>query len=165
MATESQSHRARRLTQRSQRSQSISERFDRPPSNRLCVSVSLWQSFRSSSAISAISALIVVSVFSAGCRRDMHDQPKYIPLRQSTFFGDERSARPLVPGTVARGHLHEDTLVETGKAGDGDGMVVRRGFRRPPSYHDERLRMAPAGHFVDVMTNGFGAMADYRQQV
>jgi hypothetical protein len=44
-------------------------------------------------------------------------------------------------------------------------MVVRRGFRRPPSYHDDRLRNAPVGHFVDVMTNGFGAMLDYRQQV
>ncbi|MFO0579591.1 MAG: cytochrome c [Polyangia bacterium] len=42
--------------------------------------------------------------------------------------------------------------------GDGDGMVVRRGFRRPPSLHDERLRLAPLGHFFDVMTNGFAVM-------
>jgi mono/diheme cytochrome c family protein len=52
-----------------------------------------------------------------------------------------------------------------GRTGAGDGMVVRRGFRRPPSYHDDRLRSAPVGHFVDVMTNGFGAMLDYRQQI
>jgi hypothetical protein len=144
--------------------------------------------------------VIVVALVASGCRRDMQDQPKYVPLRQSTFFGDDRSARPLVPGTVARGHLHDDTLLETGKIGKddatvfpfkvdqrvlergherydiycspchgrtgyGDGMVVERGFRHPPSYHDERLRTAPVGHFVDVMTNGFGAMADYRQQV
>ena len=44
-------------------------------------------------------------------------------------------------------------------------MIVQRGFRRPPSLHDERLRNAPAGHFFDVMTNGFGAMPSYRIQI
>ena len=44
-------------------------------------------------------------------------------------------------------------------------MVVRRGYRRPPSYHDDRLRDAPVGHFFDVMTNGFGAMPDYAAQI
>ena len=44
-------------------------------------------------------------------------------------------------------------------------MVVRRGYRRPPSYHDDRLRNAPVGHFFDVMTNGFGAMPDYAAQI
>ena len=44
-------------------------------------------------------------------------------------------------------------------------MVVRRGYRQPPSLHQDRLRQAPPGHFVDVMTNGFGAMPDYRSQV
>ncbi len=130
----------------------------------------------------------------------MHDQPKYIPLRQSGFFGDARSARPFVAGTVARRHLREDSLLYTGKVngadatvfpfpvdekvmsrgrerfdiycspchgrtGLGDGMVVRRGYRRPPSYLDERLRNAPVGHFFDVMTNGFGAMPDYAEQI
>src|SRR5271163_1300938 len=42
--------------------------------------------------------------------------------------------------------------------GDGNGMIVQRGFRAPPSYHTERLRKAPLGYFFDVMTNGFGAM-------
>jgi mono/diheme cytochrome c family protein len=51
------------------------------------------------------------------------------------------------------------------RTGDGDGMIVRRGYRRPPSFHDERLRSAPPGHFVDVVTNGFGAMPDYAAQV
>ena len=130
----------------------------------------------------------------------MHDQPKYIPLRQSAFFNDARSARPVVEGTVARGQLHEDELLYTGKlkgedatmfpmrvdaavmargqqrfniycapchgrTGQGDGMVVRRGYRRPPSMHQDRLRAAPAGHFFDVMTNGFGAMPDYAAQI
>jgi mono/diheme cytochrome c family protein len=49
--------------------------------------------------------------------------------------------------------------------GEGDGMIVQRGFRKPPSYHIERLQNAPAGHFFDVMTNGFGAMPSYRVQV
>jgi mono/diheme cytochrome c family protein len=51
----------------------------------------------------------------AGCRQDMHDQPKYIPLRESEFFGDMRSARPLPVGVVARDHLNEDTYLYTGK--------------------------------------------------
>ena len=52
-----------------------------------------------------------------------------------------------------------------GRTGHGDGMVVRRGYRRPPSYHDDRLRNAPVGHFFDVITNGFGAMPDYAAQI
>ena len=52
-----------------------------------------------------------------------------------------------------------------GQTGMGDGMVVRRGYRRPPSFADERLRQAPVGHFFDVMTNGFGAMPDYAAQI
>jgi mono/diheme cytochrome c family protein len=49
----------------------------------------------------------------------MHDQPKYRPLRQSELFGDKRSARPLVEGTVARGTLREDAAFYTGKTKDG----------------------------------------------
>jgi mono/diheme cytochrome c family protein len=52
-----------------------------------------------------------------------------------------------------------------GMTGYGDGMIVRRGFRRPPSYHDPRLRDAPVGHFFDVITNGWGAMPDYSSQI
>jgi hypothetical protein len=144
--------------------------------------------------------LCALGIAAAGCRQDMHDQPKYIPLRESTFFNDGRSARPLVAGTVARGQLHEDALLYTGKVdgadtvmfpfpidegvmargqerfniycspchgrtGAGDGMIVRRGYRRPPSYHDDRLRNAPIGHFFDVITNGFGAMPDHSAQI
>jgi mono/diheme cytochrome c family protein len=57
----------------------------------------------------------VAVVFAAGCRQDMHDQPKYRPLRGSAFFADHRSARPLVPGTVARGMLRDESPVYTGK--------------------------------------------------
>jgi mono/diheme cytochrome c family protein len=52
-----------------------------------------------------------------------------------------------------------------GRIGNGLGMIVRRGFKQPPSYHIDRLRNAPVGHFFDVMTNGYGAMLNYAQQV
>ena len=73
------------------------------------------------SAIAAIfgeltrSWLVVCALFLFGCRLDMHLQPKYKPLDPSTFFGDGRSARPEVPGTVAHGHLRTDELLYTGK--------------------------------------------------
>lgn len=44
-------------------------------------------------------------------------------------------------------------------------MIVQRGYRRPPSYHIDRLRTAPLGHFFEVITNGFGAMPDYSAQI
>ncbi len=187
-----------------------------------------------------------LAFLSAGCRQDMHDQPKYRPLATSTFFEDGRSARPLVAGTVPRGLLKEDSLLYTGKAagqraqssgllqlptppqpvppagsagqaqagggqtqqcqaqqsqaqqgqsdifpfqikkedldrgeqqfnvfcsvchdrlGTGNGMIVQRGFRRPPSYHIQRLREAKVSYFFDVITNGFGAMPDYSAQI
>jgi cytochrome c1 len=52
-----------------------------------------------------------------------------------------------------------------GQTGMGNGMVVQRGFRPPPSFHTDQIRKKPVGHYFDVMTNGFGAMPDYRAQV
>jgi mono/diheme cytochrome c family protein len=51
------------------------------------------------------------------------------------------------------------------RTGDGNGMIVQRGYRQPPTFHSDRLRGAPIGHFFDVMTNGFGAMPSYALQV
>ncbi len=139
-------------------------------------------------------------LFIAGCRQDMHNQPKYRPLRESAFFRDASSARPIIEGTVARGTLQEDEALFTGKlagatvkelpfaieakdldrgqerfniyctpchskTGDGRGMVVQRGYRQPPSFHIDRLRIADAGYVFDVITNGFGAMPDYKAQI
>ena len=139
-------------------------------------------------------------VVAAGCRQKMADQPRYEPLVGSTFFSDDRAARPFVEGTVARGQLRDDEhlyrgrqrgkLVDTfpfpvtravlargqerfnifcspchDRVGMGQGMVVRRGYRAPPSMHIDRLRQMPAGHFFDVMTSGFGVMPDYAQQI
>lgn len=52
-----------------------------------------------------------------------------------------------------------------GRTGDSDGMIVRRGFRKPPSFHSDRLRQAAAGHFFDVISNGFGAMVSYSSRI
>lgn len=144
--------------------------------------------------------MVVALLALAGCRQDMHDQPRFKPLAKSDFYGDLRSARTPVEDTVARGQLREDTYFYTGKIGnnpgdympfavnpqilargqerfniycapchsrlgDGNGMIVQRGLKHPPSFHDERLRKAPLGYFFDVMTNGFGAMPDYSAQV
>ncbi len=130
----------------------------------------------------------------------MADQPRYKPLARSEFFGDDRSARPAIEGTVARGALQTDELFYTGKIGGkeadvfpypvdeatfrrgrerfniycspchdrtgrGEGLVVRRGYRPPPSFHIDRLRQAPPGHFFNVMTHGLGAMPDYAEQI
>ena len=169
---------------------------------RLSALATTWNAKRAKAAQQVFLACLAgfALIVGAGCRQDMHDQPKYIPMRESTFFTDVRSARPLVEGTVARGHLRDDGLLYTGKlngadaaifpfrvdatvmargrdrfdifcapchgrTGQGDGMVVLRGYRRPPSLHQDRLRDAPAGHFFDVITNGFGAMPDYAAQV
>lgn len=56
-------------------------------------------------------------------------------------------------------------IVCHGPVGNGDGMVVRRGFPKPPTYHDDRLRNAPVGHFFDVMTNGWARMPSYAYQI
>lgn len=139
-------------------------------------------------------------VLMTGCRQDMHDQPKFKPLRANSFFADGRSARPLVAGTVARGTLQEDDHLFTGRVnnefvttfpfpvteqvirrgqerfnifcapchgqlGDGEGAIVQRGMKKPPSYHIDRLRESPPGYFFNVITNGFGAMFDYADRI
>jgi hypothetical protein len=135
-----------------------------------------------------------------GIDHGMERQPKNNPLTESHFFPDKRSARPLVPGTIPRGHLKDDPLLYTGKVngkpseiypfpitkailergrerydiycsvchdrvGTGRGMIVRRGFQQPPSFHSERLRKAAPGHYFDVITNGYGAMYPYNDRV
>jgi mono/diheme cytochrome c family protein len=151
-----------------------------------------------------------------GCRQDMHNQPKFIPLRSSEFYSDRRSARYPLPGTIPQlddknvdhEQLDPGSYYLTGKhgnaygnelpaqlgdptsakdraqllargqqryniyctpchsmVGDGDGMIVQRGYKRPPSFHVQRLRNAPLGWFYDVISNGFGGMPDYAAQV
>jgi mono/diheme cytochrome c family protein len=149
----------------------------------------------------------------AGCRQDMQNQPKFIPLRSNDFFPDQRSGRNPIQGTVPRldnatldaeqldpnsyflsgrhGVVYGNELpistkdpaalravLERGqqryniycvpchsRVGDGNGMIVQRGFKHPPSFHDPRLRNAPLGYFYEVISNGFGAMPDYAAQI
>ena len=52
-----------------------------------------------------------------------------------------------------------------GRLGDGEGMVVQRGFKHPPTYHQDRLRNQPAGYIFDIITNGYGSMISYAARV
>ncbi len=150
-------------------------------------------------------------LLSGGCkplfdiRKAMYDQEKYEPLEATDFFGDRRSARPLIEGTVAQGQLKlDDHLylgieeVEPGEftqaksypfeitaddlargkerfeiycsvchglSGNGNGMVVRRGYKWAPSFHSEKLRGMPPGYFFGVISNGYGDMQSYAHQV
>jgi mono/diheme cytochrome c family protein len=74
---------------------------------------------------------------------------------------------PVTAAVMARGQERFNVFCSPchGRTGAGNGMIVQRGFRPPPSYGEQRLREAPAGYFFDVMTNGFGAMQDYAAQV
>src|SRR5271156_5253397 len=135
----------------------------------------------------------------SGCdhtlRQDMANQPRQNPLSPAPFFQDDRSERPAIENTVARGSLEQDALLVPkesnafplplteellvrgqdrynifcspcpGLQGDGMGMVTLRGMKHPPSYHQERLRQAPNGYLYDVATNGFGAMYGYSAQI
>jgi mono/diheme cytochrome c family protein len=144
--------------------------------------------------------LAILVIVLGACQQKMADQPRYKPLQKSALFDDQRASRPLVEGTVARGHLDDDEQLYSGKLGGalattfpfsidgralqrgrerydifcspchdrlgmGQGMIGRRGYRPPPSFHIERLRAAPPGHFFDVMSHGFGAMPDYAAQI
>src|SRR6202451_1623682 len=87
----------------------------------------------------SITPVLILLALTTACRLDMQVQPRENPLSRSDFFADQRSARPLVEGTVARGQLHADTYFYTGKVGGtpGDAMpfpatkeVMERGRER-----------------------------------
>lgn len=88
---------------------------------------------------------------------------------QSAVYPDdvETFPIPITMDTVNRGQERYQIFCAAchGMTGIGDGLVVRRGFRKPPSFHEERLRQAPVGHFFDVSTNGWGAMPSYAAQI
>jgi len=148
----------------------------------------------------AAASAVALVLCCAGCHRDMRDQPRYEALEASSFFSNGMASRPLVEGTIARGHLNEDEVFYTGKEGDqlvlevpleinrellergeqrfniycsvchdrtgtGDGMIVQRGFRRPPSLHEPRLRSVADGYIFDVIGRGFGVMPSYGSQI
>jgi mono/diheme cytochrome c family protein len=140
-------------------------------------------------------ALLCILAAGCQIQQDMAHQPKNRPLSPSAFFEDGRSERPPVENTVARGSIANDELFVPkesnafplqltpelmargqerykifctpchGLQGDGNGMIVTRGMKHPPSYHDARLRQVPNGYLFDVVTNGFGAMQGYSAQI
>ncbi len=156
---------------------------------------------RGQARTAALTAMLLAALLeTAGCRQDMHDQPKYEPLEYSSFFDDGRASRPIPAGTVARGQLLADSHYAAGKVdgafvttfpravdramlergrerydiycspchdrtGSGDGMIVQRGYQRPPSLHEARLRSAPVGQLFAAISEGFGVMPSYATQI
>jgi hypothetical protein len=96
-------------------------------------------------------------------------------LREPTPFntgksGDEYVSElpvPLTAELLARGREEFRVFCSPchGRTGRGDGVIVQRGFKRPISYHVDRLRHSPVGYFFDVITNGYGAMLNYASQI
>ena len=74
---------------------------------------------------------------------------------------------PITSEVVARGRERYEIFCSVchGMTGNGDGMIVRRGFRRAASFHTDALRQAPVGHYFDAITNGWGAMPSYAPQI
>ncbi len=119
----------------------------------------------------------------------MTRQNRYGTYTPAALFPDGTEAQALPAGVVAQGDLArteqaanppkvDAQLLARGRqrydiycspchglSGDGDGMIVRRGFPAPPSYHSPRLRAAPAQHFFDVISNGYGVMYSYGARV
>jgi len=136
-------------------------------------------------------ALVVVAIALtlAGCDLSMTQQRKLKTYASTTIWPDGTSARPLPLDTVAQGDVAlaaetaapppaSEALLARGRerfdiycapchglAGDGDGIIVAHGFPAPPSYHIDRLVAAPAQHFFDVITKGYGVMYSYAARV
>jgi mono/diheme cytochrome c family protein len=137
----------------------------------------------------AVPVAILCLVLAACGDYDMEDQDRYEPYEPAELFPNGSANQQPVPGTVYRGELADlaaleerppmaRALLERGRdryaifcspchggAGDGEGIVVRRGFPHPPSFHSQRLREAPASHFMDVIRNGYGIMYSYAARV
>src|ERR1700737_1329748 len=145
--------------------------------------------------LNCIAATLFMIAGCDNLHQDMGNQPKNKPLSPSDFFADGRSVRTPVENTVSPSSLDNDQLKVTkesplfpmpineallergqercrifcspcpGIQGDGNGMIVMRGMKRPPTYHQARLRKAPNGYIYDAITNGFGQMYNYAAQV
>lgn len=127
-----------------------------------------------------------ILVLVTGCEaHDMADQDRIRTYDPSPLFADGRSARMPVPGTVARGTLEDDIPDRLsredltrgqerfgihcapchGLTGQGDGMVVQRGYLRPPDFHSAAMRARTVDYIYRVISGGFGAMPSYAEQV
>jgi mono/diheme cytochrome c family protein len=137
----------------------------------------------------AVAAALAACLALAGCDLSMTQQRKLTTYAPTSLWSDGTSARPLPDNVVAQGDVARAAIAKTpppvtasllargqerfaifcapchGLAGDGDGIIVAHGFPPPPSYHIDRLLAAPAQHFYDVMTGGYGAMFSYADRV
>lgn len=88
-------------------------------------------------------------------------------LREQQASAAQRMPYPITQQLLERGRERYSIycLPCHSPVGDGDGLITRRGFPHPPSYHTERLRQAPDRHFFDVMTQGYGIMYPYADRV
>ena len=106
--------------------------------------------------------LVANTVSRGALREDRHLYEGIVDGKPAETF-----PMPVTQAVLERGQERFNVFCAPchGRTGEGNGMIVQRGFRQPPTYHEERLRDAPVGYFFDVMTNGFGAMQDYRSQL
>jgi mono/diheme cytochrome c family protein len=131
----------------------------------------------------------VLCLMLAACDLSMTQQRKLMTYAPTSLWPDGASARPLPDHVVAQGDAARDAAAKApppvtdallargqqrfgifcspchGLAGDGDGIIVAHGFPAPPSFYLDRLMAAPARHFVDVMTGGYGVMFSYADRV
>jgi len=135
-------------------------------------------------------AACIVLLYAGGCgQQRMANEPRFETYEIAEGFADARSARKppsgavpwqapwqdprgvqrfaITPALLARGRERYDIYCTPchGYTGEGDGIVVRRGFPAPPSYQEPRLRNASDGHFYDVISNGYGLMFSYAARV
>jgi mono/diheme cytochrome c family protein len=139
--------------------------------------------------IARLSTVVIFGCVVGGCDLSMTEQRKLTTYEPTELWSDGTTARPLPVGVVAQGDVERAKLATNppavtrgllargrerfgifcapchGLAGNGDGVVVAHGFPAPPSYHIERLLAAPARHFYDVMTDGYGVMFSYADRV
>lgn len=133
---------------------------------------------------------LMMALLSACDQQQMTDQPKLETFEAASRWPDNQAARHPVTGTVARDEPVDLSVPESlpmplthellergqehfniycspchGRVGYGDGMIVQRGFPRPPSFHTDRLRHAPLRHFYDVISDGYGVMYSYADRV
>jgi mono/diheme cytochrome c family protein len=124
-------------------------------------------------------ALLLLSLLALAACDDMTDQPKQdaysdasvgpgpVPDDTVGFADTGTTPPPLTLALLQRGQqrFRIDCTPCHSELGDGQGMIVQRGFSPPPSYHIARLRDAPVGHFYDVITHGYGAMYSFAARV
>jgi mono/diheme cytochrome c family protein len=131
----------------------------------------------------------LLALLAACGQYSMANQKKYQSYGVADLFPDDSTMQEPVPGTVWRGELASRAVLDQrppmtmalldrgqerfnifcspchGRDGDGQGVIVQRGFPPPPSYHTDALRDAPDQHFLDVIQNGYGVMYSYAERV